>query len=370
MKNLYWIGIRESDISFCSDLFESSITIFGKHNISMQKKMNRIVDYNDENNFDLIDQFFTMEMKKIIKENKNARFMYYNQLYAYQPLEKEGLLKYAIFFNNQDLVKKLSNKIKCKEELKKIVPVLEYKIIQGEHCNYPYFQEIFQDFDSKYVIQSQSSQGGSGTFIIKSKEDLIQLNEEENYMITKYCKNNIPVNIHVLIASKKIYLLPGSIQIIQEENHKLAYKGYDFIAYQNIHSDLIKKIEKYATAIAEKLQKWGYRGLCGIDSIIYNDEIYFMEINARFQNSSIGLNKALQDNQLPSLQKLVINCFLDQEIKLKKFQVNYSGFISTNNVLDIQPIEILDDEDDCVKRKNLFINRIYLYNQSIIDTIK
>ncbi len=370
MKNLYWIGIRESDISFCSNLFENSITIFGKHNISMQNKMNRIVDYNDENDFDLIDQFFTTEMKRIIKENKNARFMYYNQLYAYYPLEKEGLLKYAVFFNNQDLVKKLSNKIKCKEELKKIVPVLEYKIIQGKNCNYPYFQEIFQDFDSKYVIQSKSSQGGSGTFIIKSKEDSIQLNEKENYMITKYCKNNIPVNIHVLITSKKIYLLPGSVQIIQEENHRLAYKGYDFITYQNIHTNLIKKIEKYATVIAKKLQKWGYQGLCGIDSILYNDEIYFMEINARFQNSSIGLNKALQENQLSSLQELVINCFLDQDIKLKPFQVNYSGLMRNNNDLTIQPIEILDNENSCGKRKNPITKQIYLYNQSIVDKIK
>ncbi len=367
MKNLYWIGIRESDISFCSNLFENSITIFGKHNISMQNKMNRIVDYNDENNFILIDQFFTTEMKKIIKENRNARFMYYNQLYAYHTLQKEGLLKYAIFFNNQNLVKKLSNKIKCKEELKKIVPVLEYKIIQGKCCTYSYFQKEFQDYNSKYVIQSESSQGGSGTFIINSKEDQIQLNPKESYMITKYCSNNIPINIHVLITSQKIYLLPGSVQIIQEENHRLAYKGYDFIAYQSIPPNLIKKIEGYATTIAEKLQKDGYRGLCGIDSIIYNNEIYFMEINARFQNSSIGLNKALQENQLPSLQNLVINCFLNQEIKLKKFRVNYSGLMRNNNDLTIQPIEILDDSG---KEQNYSINKIYLYNQSIVDKIK
>ena len=44
------------------------------------------------------------------------------------------------------------------------------------------------------------------------------------------CKNNIPINIHLLISENDITLLPISIQIIEKINNKLAYKGCDFIA--------------------------------------------------------------------------------------------------------------------------------------------
>lgn len=55
MKDLYWIGIRESEIKYCKNLFQDSITILGNNNRSMQQKLKRVIGYNNVNNFDLID---------------------------------------------------------------------------------------------------------------------------------------------------------------------------------------------------------------------------------------------------------------------------------------------------------------------------
>ena len=90
---------------------------------------------------------------------------------------------------------------------------------------------------------------------------------------------------------------------------------------------LVTKINKYALKIGKLIQEKGYRGVMGIDSICYDKEVYFMEINPRFQNSSIVLNKALYEQNLPSLQELHYNCFYNKPISLRSFDVNYSSYI-------------------------------------------
>ena len=119
------------------------------------------------------------------------------------------------------------------------------------------------------------------------------------------------------------------------------------------------------------MQKKGYRGVLGIDSIIYDDEVYFMEINPRFQNSSTILNKGLQENNLPSLQELHYNCFNDKNIQLKSFDVNYSSYINEYGTLNkkfkIMPIEKLDmPNEKTIKCENFSYLSTDLYNQQII----
>ena len=56
MNNLYWMGIRESEIEFCKDMFKDSITIFGNTNISMQRKLNKVIDHNNVENFETVEK--------------------------------------------------------------------------------------------------------------------------------------------------------------------------------------------------------------------------------------------------------------------------------------------------------------------------
>ncbi len=374
MENLYWVGIRESEIEFCKEFFTNSITIFGNTNISMQQKLNKVIDHNNVKNFELIDDFFNEEMKKLVKENPDTRFMYYSQINSYDSVKEIGLLDNVICLNNQDLINYISNKFELKKLFKNIVPILDYKILSGEYCNYDYLSKIFNTSDGAFVIQSSTGSGGSGTLVLNNKNELnLDTSKNQNYMVTRYCENNIPINIHVLISKNKILILPGSLQIIQNINNKLAYKGCDYIAYNNINNKLIEKIEQYAYKVAEKLRQKGYLGICGIDSIIYNDEIYLMEVNTRFQNSSTVLNLALKENNLPSLQELNISCFSNNDITLKKFDVNYSCYIKEKNTridkIEFEPIIKLDNINSNVYVEEYSYTGSLIYDKSIIDFI-
>ena len=61
---------------------------------------------------------------------------------------------------------------------------------------------------------------------------------------------------------------------------------------------------------------------------MYNNEVYFVEINPRFQASTILLNIALNDAELPCIQMLQLSIFdgktLPPTEKLENIDVNYS----------------------------------------------
>ena len=54
MKNLVWVGIRESEVKY-SDFIKDSISIFGNTSNSLQRQKNININHNNKENFTLID---------------------------------------------------------------------------------------------------------------------------------------------------------------------------------------------------------------------------------------------------------------------------------------------------------------------------
>ena len=161
----------------------------------------------------------------------------------------------------------------------------------------------------------------------------------------------------------------GMDKLLKIIDNKLSYKGCDFLAYNDINSKLKRKAEDYAYSIAEKLREKGYIGICGIDSIIYEDEVYLMEVNTRFQNSSTIVNLALKENKLPSLQELNIRCFKDDDIRLRDFKINYSCYIEIDKI-KIKPIIKLDEISNEVKTEKYSYSGSLVFDKSIFKYIK
>ena len=53
--------------------------------------------------------------------------------------------------------------------------------------------------------------------------------------------------------------------------------------------------------ISRRLAKNGYRGICGYDFLIKNDDILLIEINPRFMTSLYLINYVLEKSNLPTL---------------------------------------------------------------------
>lgn len=314
-KNDYiiWIGIRESEIVDVDNFFCASITIFGSNegtNYSFDKTEKIRINYNKDN--PALKQFIKETAKKLIFKYPQCKFMFYYPMEAVD--FGKDIQEKSICINSSVLTSLLENKIYSKLWLTSYVQTIPFSTYTNRELSYKNLCMDFPD-NNIFVLQETFSCGGSGTWLISSEKDIDStravLMPNDICIITPYYKNSISVNIHIMIYEKEIIFFPISVQIIKTENKHLCYGGADYILTSSLPGSIKQKINENAKIIGKKLQRNGYRGICGIDFLTTENEVFFMEINARFQSSSFLLNRALFNNKFPSLQEMNLEAFLE-----------------------------------------------------------
>lgn len=308
---LYWIGIRQSELRDTQNLFSGSITIFGFNQNGPQtfeQFQQMRYDYNQDSEEWV--NFVNTSVDELLRRDPNCRFMLYapgDAMYYGQAVQTKSVCQ-----NPQPLLELLDNKFQTRQWLSDYVPILPYKIQNGETLDYHSICHDFPEFQ-KFVVQAAYSCGGSGTWLITEKNHahlLDRLDPETLYAVSPYQENSISPNIHLMIYAQEIVLFPPSIQLIEISQEGFSYKGADFPLYRSLSGQLDQRLRTYAQKIGNILQKAGYRGVCGIDFLIANDTIYLMEVNPRFQSSTFLLNRAIREAGCNySLQAMQLEAF-------------------------------------------------------------
>lgn len=333
MTDIYWTGPRESDCKDADSLIKGSATLYGENvngNSAFCKNAPIRVNHNSYS-VEASDFILNWQLEKI-RHDPNCRFMAYNPNCVFGA--PESVVKRTLCLNDESLMRKLDNKIELRKLIKNLVPLLPEAILKGRQCSLSYLRRMFVGFDS-FVIQEPVSSGGQGTYLFdeNSKTSIEKhISPEGDYLVTAYQESNIPVNVHAVIFDDRIQLLPASVQIICAENHRLLYRGADYIAFAQIDTILKKQFLNGSEKICKLLQKKGYRGIIGVDAMIVGREVYYLELNNRFQGSSFLINKELHKQGLPSLQEMNLHAFQGQKLekcvveKLQKLVVPYSFY--------------------------------------------
>ena len=301
-NKIIWIGNRESEILY-STLFYKSITRYGSN------KGNNI-SLNNTSQKPVID-FFVDSINELLKNTEAELFFYSNKTAEYVTKKAPYLKPYIINKYNVNFLKFIENKTYSHLWASNIMPITEFTEIFGNECNYSNMCHIFADVE-KFVVQENYSSGGTGTFLLtKENEETViqQLDKYKYYMVSPYYENSFSINVHIIISNDYIAVLPPSVQIIENINNCLQYKGADFIAYKKIRPDINQKILEHAADIGNSLRNNGYIGICGLDLLIVDNDVFFIEINPRFQASSILFNYVLKAMGLPDLQTIVYDIF-------------------------------------------------------------
>lgn len=308
----YYVGLNENKIGK-TNLFSGSITIIGSNsnnNYAYDKIYKKSLDYNDINNINEISRFYSEYMLKIVEKDKDAKFMFYSLIDTTKLNSK--LLKHIICNNSNKNNALLNNKIKCRQLLSDAINIIDYKYLSGKDVSLNKIKVMIPNY-KRFVVQQPFGFSGFGTYLLSEKnEELIKskLNYKQIYSISGYEEKAIPINNTFVISKNEISILPGSLQNILVGD-ELNYDGFDFEKYQYLDEKLKNKIYIQTYNICQRLQKIGYRGIGGIDYIIVNEEVYFMEINPRFQASTTKLNDILIENGYPDIYKLNLNSFYD-----------------------------------------------------------
>lgn len=284
-----YIGIRESDISYSSNFFDSNICMFSESGKQYILRTNQNIP----------DKNVLSDMKRRALEkhifNPEYKFYFYNQMAAYN-YPKE-ILQNSMCINAKEILEFLNNKVCVKEWLNQNrIPVVRYETFMGNEIIYSTFTKHFNKHNM-FVVQEAHGGGGIGTFYVDGKNCTRiaqRLQPFQRYLVSPYIPN-VSVNTHVFVADKQTVLSPGSVQIIENRDEQLCYRGADFIVFRELSESIRKQIKLLSLQIADMLRKKGYRGIAGIDFIVADtNKIYCCEINPRFQASSLLLDCYLQ----------------------------------------------------------------------------
>lgn len=363
MEKIIWVGARESDV-LNESLFCGSITRYG---IESEKNISFI-----NNNFtDSYDEFLLKILNKKLQEDSDIHFMFSNQINAYKFGEK--VYKSSICVNRLSIVESLNNKMFFRQFTNKIVntpPSIVMSI--PKDIDYNFIKSIFNNNYSEFAVQILNSGGGIGNVLLTKNYDCSKLiSLEQPVLITPYMRDALPINVHIAVSHNDVCIFPPSIQII---SNVFNYCGSDFIKYSEIEDNKKREIYSECLKIGKKFQSIGATGIFGVDILLYNNQLFFIECNYRYQGSSFVLNRALLENGLPSIFKIQYlswhNKINDLPIDLHGIKVNYSSFRRSASNLSVKlpaPTEIITDGNDI--NNNLRNDYICyeLFDKSIYD---
>lgn len=376
-KNLYWVGSRYSDCLLFDKKLKGSICLYGEpseNNIVICDIIKERVD-NNEIRQD-VNALIREKMLQIAKEDENAMFYFYNPGWKYDIGGLEEISDRLIGVNDKSIYDFYDSKVKTRNKIRGIVNMLDAKILTREECSYELFKSHLPNSKYGYLLQAEKSSGGLGTLIVdeKNKDTFTRELNQKKYILSRYYELNVPVNYHAIIYDKCVLVLPGSIQILRYEDNHLIYKGADYIAYKKIDQAKRKRLVKMVRAVCEELRKDGYRGVVGIDGMLYEDKEAIVEINTRHQGSTAALNVGLVQSGFKTVQELGIDAccglepsrndlLIDDETEIKCSSYAY------NNIFPSEHSELLLKNASTEERVIRVDKDGYDCNQAICDSI-
>lgn len=295
-KKLIWVGIRRSDVKYAGNTIKDSITIFGNPDNGLRPNQNVGDCYSK-----LIDEIYSRQSPK-----NDETYVFYNSKLAYAL--NDDVRSKVIGLNPREVLAFLNDKLQTRADFAaKNIRCVPSEEIYATNLDYNNLCKRFNT--QKIVIQKSHGGGGYGTYLIKSEsaDELIGKLKKEmtTFLISPYMENSISVNIHIIVSDKQTVLCPASVQLVETHNNQIMYRGADFISFRDLPSRIKDGVQTMASKIADILRKMNYRGVAGIDMLVCNDEVYFLEVNPRFQASSVIIDRYLNERQTAKMQNKI-----------------------------------------------------------------
>lgn len=295
--SLVWVGNRESEIESCCELFAHSITIYGS---GVDKNIS-LINPNSEQYFveKKKSAYFAEKINELLLLSDRYRFLFYNSQTANSIIESSpDLEKFFLCVNEPSILSYLNSKAYTKMWLSHQLPVIRFALLAKQEISYKQLKKIFNQ-DESFVIQDDCSSGGVGTYLYTQDDsDAIssKLSSSQLFVVSPYVKDSYSVNYHIIVGKHEVLIYPPSLQVVELTDNQFLYKGADFIA---ANTDIPQKIKgqlyEHCKVIGKLLQGINYRGVCGVDFQISNETVYLMEVNPRFQASSLLLDFSLRE---------------------------------------------------------------------------
>ena len=341
-----WLGQRESDIQTTNNYYDRSITFYGSNTGGNSAYCSdyRMNAYYDDSYYD----FVISKLDELIAEHPDLEAHFYSGGASFVMLEKRpDLQKYFKYVNDQMLLDWFNNKTYTRVWLQNSVLTPQYLLLSKSQCTFKNLSARFPGFD-EFILQLNHSSGGKGTWKMNSEnEDKLHLEipTNEPLLVSPYYADTISANCHMVIGETESILFPTSVQFINVRNDKMIYSGGDFATGREVDAEHWDKLYSFKSTIAKLMSDAGFRGVCGLDYLIYGDEVMLIEINPRYQGSTFILNHALVENGCPHVSAFTVAAFDGNDAFLTewKSRVEHIDIDLQGHVVTLSPDFTLDE---------------------------
>lgn len=271
---------------------------------------------------------------KLIKHEKFQRYFEstkqennYIQTFKISPafLKQVAALGAQSLNTEPHLNRMFENKLSQFEQLQKAqVPLPDSLIVELGETSYALLSSTF---GATFVIQFDRGHTGEGTMFVESEDDFARIQQ-------KYPKRTVRIaefiegeayTLNGCVTEQGIFLGGLSYQVTgvsELTTMRGATVGNDLSYRNGMTEDMVREIDAQVTKIGQIMYEQGYQGLFGVDLIIREGDLFFIEINAR-QPASIPMYTKLQlmEKQIP-LSLIHLLEFLDVNYSLDPAEYN------------------------------------------------
>ncbi|MDR3291629.1 MAG: ATP-grasp domain-containing protein [Methanobrevibacter sp.] len=287
-------------------------------------------DYNQDNIITIEEDLFIWLKKNIYKFNKVMFIGCEERLILYELtklIEAQGV---EILGSNSKGILTCSNKYKTYIALKnKVRQPKTIKIDINNDNSYLAIKKLLEKSNSKKLIAKPIyGVDCQDTKLIHDDKEAYNLNNHKKELIIQEFIEGDTVSVSLISDGNESIPISLNEQFIAINNNEFNYLGGE-IPFEHPLKEEAFKIAKIATETID-----GLKGFIGVDLILSNDKVYFLEINSRFTTSYVGLAKIININIGESIIKLLTN-----QITLNSINFKFNGkvkFIKNGKNLEIK----------------------------------
>ena len=158
------------------------------------------------------------------------------------------------------------------------------------------------------VLRANRSDGGAGLRVVHDEDELAQQwppHADGFLAASRYLPSAVPLNVSGCIFPRGALTLHApSIQLIGlplSTTRPFGYCGNDFAAARELETEALDQLEEVATTTARWLTNQGYLGAFGIDALLHEGQVLLVEINPRFQGSSVLAAQLAREMERPDI---------------------------------------------------------------------
>ncbi|UCD91169.1 MAG: ATP-grasp domain-containing protein [Desulfobacterales bacterium] len=206
------------------------------------------------------------------------------------------------------------------------------------------FTETSDYLDGPFVVQPPVGSSGENTYIIKDRIEFDRVKEilgpDQHVKVSKYLPvpslNGHCVVLHTRKGLHAMAVCP-SVQIVGAHhctNRAEIYCGNDFTAASSISEAVRENICTIMEDVGLYMGRKGFLGIFGMDFLLDDDQVLALEINPRFQGSTMLLSLLQLEREEVPLAALHVMQFmglvegLSQEFLMqlgREYRIPYSG---------------------------------------------